>query len=260
MSSVRFSKGVAALGILTILSIVILLATPAGAWAQGVIGNLEIANSTSESQPGLTDHPDGRMGEVPPAFTDAGEQITTEGETNIEILTGTNPNEEMVVGTDELLNGEEFIEGTLPNGVQNYTSPLVISAADFRSDGGVPNSSMFWFLQGSIEGNANGNGCIMAPVYLPNNAEVYQMWASMVDNEASYTTYVDFRRVDNYTGAMTTLAHVETTVDSPSVVNIGDNTITEPVIQYPDFSYYITTCVSNPLNKILSVRFWFNLP
>ena len=170
------------------------------------------------------------------------------------------PNEEVVVGTGELLNGEEFIEGTLPNGVQNYTSPLVISAADFRSDGGVPNSSMFWFLQGSIEGNANGNGCIMAPVYLPNNAEVYQMWASMVDNEASYTTYVDFRRVDNYTGAMTTLAHVETTVDSPSVVNIGDNTITEPVIQYPDFSYYITTCVSNPLNKILSVRFWFNLP
>ena len=90
MSSVRFSKGVAALGILTILSIVILLATPAGAWAQGVIGNLEIANSTSESQPGLTDHRDGRMGEVPPAYTDAGEQITTEGETNIEILTGTN--------------------------------------------------------------------------------------------------------------------------------------------------------------------------
>jgi len=119
---------------------------------------------------------------------------------------------------------------------------------------------MFWFSQGSIEGNTNGSGCIMAPVYLPNNAEVYQMWASMVDNEASYTTYVDFRRVDNYTGAMTTLAHVETTVDSPSVVNIGDNTITEPVIQYPDFSYYITTCVSNPLNKILSVRFWFNLP
>ena len=87
MSSVRFSKGVAALGILTILSIVILLATPAGAWAQGVIGNLEIANSTSESQPGLTDHRDGRMGEVPPAYTDAGEQITTEGETNTTYLT-----------------------------------------------------------------------------------------------------------------------------------------------------------------------------
>ena len=62
MSSVRFSKGVAALGILTILSIVVLLATPAGAWAQGVIGNLQFANGTSESQPSLTDHPDGRMG------------------------------------------------------------------------------------------------------------------------------------------------------------------------------------------------------
>ena len=199
-------------------------------------------------------------GEVPPAFTDAGEQVAVDGETNVEMLPGTSPNEEMIIETDELLNGDEFIEGTLPNGVQNYTSPLVISAADFRSDGGDPNSSMFWFAAGSIEGNDNGTGCIMAPVYLPNNADVYQMWASMVDNDATYTTYVDFRRVDNYTGTMTTLAHVETTTDSPSVVNIGDYSITEPVIQYPDYSYYITTCVSNPENKILSVRFWFNMP
>jgi len=82
----------------------------------------------------------------------------------------------------------------------------------------------------------------------------------MVDNEASYTTYVDFRRVDNYTGASTTLANVTTTADSSAIVNIGTYSFTDPVIQYPDFSYYITSCVANPQNRILSVRFWFNMP
>ena len=134
--------------------------------------------------------------------------------------------------------------------IQEYVSPLVIPAADFRNDGYDQDAFMFWFgwggAGGFIEGdNTAGSACVMAPAYLPSGASVFQFWVSVVDNDATYDMYIDLYRVHHYPdGVVDLMGSISTSGASPNIQSLGDNSIANPVISY-EYAYYVTTCLQN---------------
>lgn len=152
--------------------------------------------------------------------------------------------------------GPDQVEGQLgpeanPSG---YSSPLVIPAADFRHDGNAPENYFFPFGSGRIYAR-NTTSCLMAPAYLPNGADVYQLWASVVDEEATDIT-VYLRRVDNFNGTVDTMGVASSSGTSPNIDSISDLSIDFSVVDYPTYSYYVTSCL--PLDSdIYSVRLWY---
>jgi hypothetical protein len=128
---------------------------------------------------------------------------------------------------------------------QQYTSPLVIPAADFTDDGFDPDSVFFSFGGGYFTGDADAYGCLIAPAYLPQGATVTAMFVSVYDNDAARNITVTFRRVDNFTGSGTSLASTSTSGSFAGIQTIATSSITDPVILYPDNSYYLTTCLGS---------------
>jgi hypothetical protein len=139
-----------------------------------------------------------------------------------------------------------------------YTSPLVIPAADFRSDGLAPGGYTFIFVTGYMVGST-GN-CVMAPAYLPNGATVYQFWASAYDNDPANDLGVELHRVNNYNGAQNVMASVTTTGQSGAIQSLSDYVITNPLVVYPDYSYYVTACLNTSNLRIYSARVWYTGP
>lgn len=178
----------------------------------------------------------------------AGDEPTFDGETN--------PNH-TIDWVEEVDPAGQRLEGQ--SGPESnpavYDSPLVIPAADFRSDGLNPDGYYFLFSRGSIEGDT-AFPCMMAPAYLPEGAEVFEMWASVIDNAANNITVI-LRRVDNYNGNMDIMASTSSSGTSTSITSISDLTIDFPLVEYPTYSYYVTTCVPDTV-ELYSVRLWYN--
>lgn len=143
---------------------------------------------------------------------------------------------------------------------QNFggRSPLVIPAAAFRSDGIHPNGVGFYFSTGYQTGNGTAGACIMAPAYLPNYAIMYQMFASVYDNDGANDLEIVLRRVNNYTGAVDILAHAGTAGASTAIQTPYAATIQHPVVTYPDYSYYVTACLPTSLLRLYSVRIYYD--
>ncbi len=141
-----------------------------------------------------------------------------------------------------------------------YTSPLVIPAADFRADGFDPDSIFFSFGGGYWTGNAAVYGCLIAPAYLPAGVTVTDMFVSVYDNDSSRDIGVNLRRVDNFTGTVTPMASATTAGSFVGVQTISDSSITTPVILYPDYSYYVTTCLGSSSLRLYSVRLYYATP
>lgn len=139
-----------------------------------------------------------------------------------------------------------------------YTSPLVISAADFSSDGYVPEGFFFSFVSGALNGENIPGTCLMAPAYLPNGATVTDMFITAYDNNASYNVPVSLWRVDNYAGTSAqTMASVVTSGASTALQTPGTATITYPDVSYPSYSYFVTTCLSYSEIRLYSVRIYY---
>jgi hypothetical protein len=138
------------------------------------------------------------------------------------------------------------------------TSPLVIPGADFRSDGFDPSSIWFSFW-GGYEQGGNVNSCMMAPAYLPNGATVYDIYASVVDNIATASLWIDLYRVDNYLGSVDVMAQMwtDTAYASSSIISLEDYPIDFPLVEYPTYSYYVGACLESVSTKLYSVRLWF---
>ncbi len=138
-------------------------------------------------------------------------------------------------------------------------SPLVVPAAAFASDGFDPDSLFFSFGGGYMTGNAQNYGCVDAPVYLPQSAIVKNMFVSLYDNDASRGMTATFWRVDNFTGSVNQLGSVSTTAGGAdaAIQVLNDNTITFPDIRYPDYSYYVTSCLGSSSLRLYSVRFQY---
>ena len=146
-----------------------------------------------------------------------------------------------------------------PAGLPIYsTSPLVIPAAAFSSDGDDPGSMFFSFWDGYLRGG-NINTCMMAPAYLPNGATVYDIYASVVDNDAAANVWINLYRVDNYDGSVDVMAQMWTddAYASPAIISLEDYPIDYPVVEYPTYSYYLGACESSSNVDLYSVRLWY---
>lgn len=139
-----------------------------------------------------------------------------------------------------------------------YSSPLVIPGADFRSDGFDPDSTFFSFGSGYARGE-NVNSCMMAPAYVPNGATIEEVYASVYDNDATsgVNIWVKLYRVSNYSGAVDTMANMETMSESSSVQVMSDTSISYPNVQYPDYSYYVGVCLESSDTRLYSVRIYY---
>jgi hypothetical protein len=139
------------------------------------------------------------------------------------------------------------------------TSPLLIPAAAFSSDGFDPASMWFSFWGGYLQGG-NVNTCVKAPVYVPQHASLTDMYVSVYDNDAAASVWVRLFRVDNYTGTVTEIASVAT-----GVAAAGDyiqrpwDSLGNLKVQYPQFSYYLGACLESSTTRLYSVRIYYNL-
>jgi hypothetical protein len=136
-------------------------------------------------------------------------------------------------------------------------SPLVIPAAAFTDDGSQPESMFFPFSGGYFVGDADAYGCMVAPAYLPDGALLTDMFATVYDDDATYNITINLRRVDNFSAGTDTMAAAITSGNAASVATIADTTIDFPTVVYPDYSYYVTTCVQSGSIRIYSVRLYF---
>jgi hypothetical protein len=191
--------------------------------------------------PGATDDPLGRV-RIPLAENSA-------SEAQLPSMYGTfNPEDAAHNAAMESLKLDQ-IEAT--------ASPLVIPAAGFTDDGFNPESMFFPFSGGYFAGDADAYGCMVAPAYLPAGAVVIDMFATVYDDDATFNITVNLRRVDNFSGGTDTMAAAATSGSFAGVTTVADGTIDFPTVVYPDYSYYVTTCVQSGSSRLYSVRLYF---
>ena len=118
----------------------------------------------------------------------------------------------------------------------------------------------FSFGGGYVQGDAGTYGCVMAPAYLPQGVTVTDMFASVWDAEGAYNIDVNLRRVDNFTGTTATMATASTSGTFTGVQVVNDASITDPLILYPDYSYYLTACLQSGNTRLYSVRLYYTAP
>lgn len=259
------SKSVMVLGVGLIALCALLLANPTGAGAQIIHNPNEDVQAIGETINFQTDHPDGLAGQVPPdygaALNNAG--VLPDGAVDAPEITGVMPPEVSLnnLEVNQAAAGDNpqvdpSLEGLSAN-APTAGNVLVIPVADFRSDGSQPSSSFFSFADGNIRGTPAEYGCVTAPAYLPQGGLVYQFWASVIDNDADYNIYISLRRVNNYSGVSTVMAEVGSSGADTAIDSLNDYSIVEPNVVYPDYSYYITTCLTTANMIIDSVRIWY---
>lgn len=143
-------------------------------------------------------------------------------------------------------------EESAPDG---FTSPTVVSAADFRNDGGSVGSQSFLFSGGYMSGGTGG--CFMAPVYVPGDATITQLSGTVYDDDAASNVAVVLFRVQNYYGVVTPLGGISSAGHPLGLLNLSDTSIVEPLVTYPHHSYYLATCLDNPDQRIYSFRIYW---
>lgn len=133
---------------------------------------------------------------------------------------------------------------------------LVIPAASFRSDGNNPEASFFWFYGGYWPGSDTYSTCFMAPVYVPDGVNIFQVWATVYDNHINNFFITVFRQ-DNYTGAVSQMASMNSSGESTSLATIYDASVSYGKVSYPQYSYYLGTCLNSLQHRLYNVRVWY---
>ncbi len=137
-----------------------------------------------------------------------------------------------------------------------------IPGAGFNSAGHHDADVYFFsFGHGRIEGDADALhfGCIMAPATLPDGYVLYQFYASLYDNDPADYVWMDFWRLQNYTGVTEKIGRIVTTSDGSGVQSIGEKDIPAAFqeIDALNYSYYAVTCLGNDSQGVYSARFWY---
>lgn len=137
-------------------------------------------------------------------------------------------------------------------------SPEVVPAAAFSTNGNDADSQTFNVFFGSVSGTGVGGGCIQAPAYLPHGATVTSVWASVVDNDASHDIHITlYRRANGNLYDVADMASLQSSGQSASMATPSDTTISSPQVRYPEYSYYITTCLPTAQTSLYSVRIYY---
>jgi len=157
-------------------------------------------------------------------------------------------------------DGEARDDDFVPANLKGFpaTSPLVIPAAAFATNGDSPSSTNMIWYEGYIAGTALAGGCIQAPVYLPDNTEIMSFYISYIDEDGGQDFSVWLTRTTNTSvAASLDLATVSTTGSSTSVRTAGDTSIQQPIVNLPEYSYYVGTCLPSASTKLISARIYF---
>jgi hypothetical protein len=105
-------------------------------------------------------------------------------------------------------------------------------------------------------------GCVEAPINLTDGVTITDFYASVYDNDPLFSADVSLWRVDNITGPVTTMASVGTSV--PGAVDaiqvLQTSSIVEPVVLYPEYSYYATICLRSTGIRLYSLRLDVEVP
>jgi hypothetical protein len=133
-------------------------------------------------------------------------------------------------------------------------NPIVIPAAAFGRDGG-PSTNVFFSFIGFWRGNSSG--CITAPIYLPRYARLTYLFVSTMDNDASNNLWLNLYRVDNYSGTVETLGGISSSGQSTDILVLYDTLNT--AVEYPNYSYYLGSCLLSSNHRLYSVRVYFDL-
>ncbi len=134
---------------------------------------------------------------------------------------------------------------------------LVIPAASFRNDGNDPAAPYFWFNGGYWYGNDSYSTCFMAPVYVPDGVNIYQVWATVFDNDGVNDLWISLYRQDNYTGIVSQMASMASAGESTSLASAYDISVNNGKVSYPQYSYYLGTCLSDSNHRLYNVRVWY---
>jgi hypothetical protein len=139
--------------------------------------------------------------------------------------------------------GAAEIEAEDEIGVRGYGSPLVIPAADFRSQGDNVEDYNFYPSDGSLYEDGGTTVCMQAPVYLPDGATVTGFYGYLYDNTASASVDLTLYRVRNQYGTQDEMAYVSTDglAEIDSILYREDTSINEPLVS-DLYSYFIYTC------------------
>jgi hypothetical protein len=137
-------------------------------------------------------------------------------------------------------------------------SPLVIPAAAFSTNGNYDDTYFFHPFEGSMRGKSSTDGCVQAPAYLPRGAEVFQIYASILDEDAGSDVYVSLMRSDNYAYHDADLmANMHSNGSSGTIQAVFDETVAHPSISLPRYHYFVTMCLPSADTKLYSVRVYF---
>jgi hypothetical protein len=141
-----------------------------------------------------------------------------------------------------------------------FTSPLVVPAAEFVSDGYYPSSTFFDSTGGYVRGvgtvAVSGGGCLRASVYLPPKAAIKSFYAYVYDNDADNEVTVTFQRIRTMTGVYDELGQVSTSSANTQIHSLGDETIAH---NFTDnlHAYYLTTCLKTQNTRLYAVRIFY---
>jgi len=131
---------------------------------------------------------------------------------------------------------------------------LMIPAAAFSVSGFDPDGHEFWGGSGYYRGTDTTTGCIKAAVYLPQYAKVTSVSATVYDNADPHDIQIHLNRVDKDTGTKLTMAELETTAQSTSLLFPSDTSIVAPVVLFPQYIYYVGTCLNSGSLRLYGVR------
>lgn len=158
------------------------------------------------------------------------------------------------------LSSAPLVAPAMPNGYRVDVN--MVPAAAFSSDGYIAGITEYFtsFNGGYITGIGTGapSGCVKAPVYLRDGTMLSHVYASLVDNDADDILGFTFSKINNYTGVVTNLASINTAgypVSDAIITPYSD--ITDQVVDYPTYSYYVTSCIQSDLMRIYSVRVYY---
>ncbi len=134
-----------------------------------------------------------------------------------------------------------------------FTSPYVVSSAEWRNDGIDMDGFFYSFSRGGWRSNGS-TICMMAPVFIARNVTLDDFWVTVDDTDDSVNVVVYLKRVNNYSGAVETVASVISTGDT-GIQNLSELDLTHLTSDL--YSYYLTSCSSSTSIFVYQARIWY---
>ena len=152
---------------------------------------------------------------------------------------------------------------------KSYISPLNVPASAFRSDGINPDQLLTWTHYDEIHGMNVENAIAVAPVYLPDGANVSMVGVQVFDGVGTTgpcgdvpvqrDVWVYLFRVNNYTGETSVMAGFSTTGTDPDYQYFVEMSVDDPLVDYPDYSYYAAAKVCHSAHAFCAMQMFYTV-